>query len=243
GRRAAWRCSTPTRPTAPPASPGTARSTTRSPRWRRSRGRSFRSGRTCSNPFRAETAEIAEKRLILRLVIVNETTNPFLHRQPGEIQKQPDGLLHQSQIRQHLLGVNLGQLLHGLDLDDQPFVHKEIHSERRRECYPVVFDRNWMLTIDTIASPRKACRQHHLIDRFEQAGAELPMDPYGFANHVRADLIDRDHRLCVLCGLCARNQISFASASMSAIVTTLVTVTSSTVRPIIGPRTLPPSST
>src|SRR5690606_1844570 len=38
-------------------------------------------------------------------------------------------------------------------------------------------------------------------------------------------------------------QISFASASMSAMVTTLIVRASGSVRPTIGPSTLPPSST
>lgn len=45
-------------------------------------------------------------------MIVNEAANAFLERLTAEVQKQPDGLLEQSDIYHNLLGVDRLQLFY-----------------------------------------------------------------------------------------------------------------------------------
>ena len=97
------------------------------------------------------------------------------------------------------------QLVNGLDLEQEPFVYQNIDPERGLEAQAIELNVYWMLSGTRIAHSSEVPRQDHFIDRLEQAGPKLPMEPYGRIEHIAADPVYVPHaaslRLCVSASL------------------------------------------
>lgn len=73
-------------------------------------------------------------------MIIDQPSHTFAQRLATEIDKQPNGLLQQTQIGEQLLSMHRGKTIDRLDLDDQPVIDKQIDPKSRLKFQPIKFD-------------------------------------------------------------------------------------------------------
>jgi len=87
--------------------------------------------------------------------------------------------------------VDRGKNLHGLKLDHDPTFHEQIHTKTIIEGHVIVFEGDGFLPLDPQAAPLKRLGQYGLIDRFQEAWAQILVDLQGGINDGTGDVVQR----------------------------------------------------
>jgi hypothetical protein len=124
------------------------------------------------------------------MVIIDHAADAFFHRRAGEIEKQPDGLLEQSQIGQHLSGVRLAQLIHGFDLNDQATFDEDVDPKCGIIILTIEYQWNGHLPFHSQTTALKSSEEDGFVNAFKESRAKLAMNANRLVDYDRADLID-----------------------------------------------------
>ena len=119
-----------------------------------------------------------------------------------EVDKQPELVSTQLEIRQQLRGMNRQQLLYGFDLDDQAVFHDEIDAVSKANLNPSI--NNWQphLVLELQPSLRELVIQARIVCALEQAGTECGMNVQGGGNNSVGGFVRTQNESFPLCPWC-----------------------------------------
>ena len=98
---------------------------------------------------------------------MHEPGDSLLQHRHVEVEEQAEGALAESEVREEFRLVNLDDLPHGLDFDDDPVGHQEVDPISAVDPDAVVCDGHGNLSVEWEASFRQLVGQASLVDRFE----------------------------------------------------------------------------
>jgi len=102
------------------------------------------------------------------MVIVNNALKPFLKEGSSKIDEQADFELKKPKIGKDLLWVRRMGFIHGLQLDNNIFVNKQVNSESINILKSIVLKRYGKLSLNPMPERLKFSGEHHLVNGFEE---------------------------------------------------------------------------
>lgn len=90
--------------------------------------------------------------------------------------------------------MNRREALHRLHFDDEGAFHEKIGSEPLSQKHAVIYDVDKLLPLHSQTEPNQARLQYRLIDGFEKAGPEIPMDTEAAVDRQPRTFFNFSHR-------------------------------------------------
>jgi len=134
------------------------------------------------------------------MVAVCDTLHAISEGFTSKIHKQPQGLLHQSQVCEQLLCMDRSISLDRFYFNDEHILDHQISSKRIRKCHSPKCDWHCPLLLNEQTSlPQGGC-EHIFINRFQESRSELLMNMESTVDRGCGEILNSGHgttsRLC-----------------------------------------------
>ena len=120
---------------------------------------------------------------------IHHAANTVLKTSGPKVDQESEGKLHQSQVRQQLLGVDRRKLLHRFELQQQASAHDEVGAKPFVEVVAIELHRNPHLPRHGQSAPLQLVGENRLIDGLEQPGTGIAMHAVRGIDHDRRHLL------------------------------------------------------
>ena len=121
------------------------------------------------------------------LVVVDDAEDAVFEEIHAEVDEKADLQVHENQVGFDLLGIDGMHLVGGFEFDDDFAVDKKVQPEGVFNGGAFVFEGDGFLAFDGVAAADEFDGQELLVDGFQQAGAEVPVELYGRVEDVACD--------------------------------------------------------
>ena len=118
------------------------------------------------------------------LVVVDDAEDAVFEEIHAEVDEKADLQVHENQVGFDLLGIDGMHLVGGFEFDDDFAVDKKVQPEGVFNGGAFVFEGDGFLAFDGVAAADEFDGQELLVDGFQQAGTELPVQLQRGIQHV-----------------------------------------------------------
>ena len=130
---------------------------------------------------------------LLLLVVIYDALDAVYQFRHVEVDDQADFEAGQAKIRQELCRVDWSEMRDGLHLDDDEPFDQHVENVRPMDRHPVMLDAERALLLDLESLRDQFVRQAGCVDRFEQTGSKLLVNPDRAADNLPTDDIHLVH--------------------------------------------------